>query len=93
MLLVLADVYRLPRLTSSCTVRSRVTRKGFPFACKSTKKTHGPGCAHAKRLFLLAGTAHASVKFKSSCTVASNGIELGRTPWKEFQFSRHIHVM
>ena len=32
----------------------------------------GPGCAHAKRVFLLAGTVHASVKFKSSCTVCAH---------------------
>ena len=68
MLLVLAGVYRLPRVASSCTVHSRVTRKGFLFACKSTK-TCGPGCAYTECVFLLAGTAHVSVKFKSSCTV------------------------
>ena len=28
-----------------------------------------PGCAHAERVFLLAGIVHASIKFKSSCTV------------------------
>ena len=58
-LLVLASIYRVPRLAPSCT------REGFPFACKNAV----PGCAYVECVFLLAGTAHTSIKFKSSCTV------------------------
>ena len=37
--------------------------------CVNQQKTCVPGCVHAERLFLLAGTVHASIKFKLSCTV------------------------
>ena len=48
---MLAGVYRLPRLASSCTVRSRVTCKGFPFACKSTKNTWSWLCTRRTCVF------------------------------------------
>ena len=51
MLFILAGIYRLPRLASSCTERSRVTRKGFPFACKSTKNAWSLLCARRTCVF------------------------------------------
>ena len=36
------------------------------------QKTCFTGCAHAERVFLLTGTAHTSIKFKSSCTVCTH---------------------
>ena len=60
-----AYVYQVPRLVPSCIVHSCITREGFRFVCKSCVL----GCAHVECVFLLAGKAHASVKFKSSCAV------------------------
>ena len=66
--LMLTGEYCLPGLTPLCTVCSCITREGFLIACKSTKKRI-PGYAHAESVFLLTGAVHASIKFKSSCTV------------------------
>ena len=74
---MLAGVYHVPRLTSSCTVRSCITHEGFPIACKSTKMCF-PGCKHAEHVFLLAGTAHVNIKSKSSCTIAKNHLRTCR---------------
>ena len=67
--LVLADVYRVPGLARSCTVHSCVTREGFRLRV-NLQKTRVHGCAHAIRAILNVGTVLASIKFKSSCTVA-----------------------
>ena len=69
MSLVLAGVYRVPRLKRACTVRSCVTREGFSFVCKFAKKPCVYGCVHAIHVILNMGTVHASIKFKSNCTV------------------------
>ena len=71
MLLVLAGVYCVPMYVGShlcgqciCVVHARDFRLHV-----NLQKMRVHGCAHVERLFLLAGTAHASVKFKLSCTV------------------------
>ena len=68
-----AGVYHVPRLTSSCTVR----------LCIITRKVHVnqqkilvPDCVHTECVFLLVGTAHASIKFKLSCTIPHMGLLL-----------------
>ena len=71
-LLVLVGIYRVPRLAHACTVHLCITYKRFPLACKSINK-HVPGCTHAERVFLLAGTVRVSIKFKSNCTVYPHG--------------------
>ena len=70
--LVLADVYRVPGLASACTMHSCVTRERFRLRV-NLQKTRVHGCAHAIRAILNAGTVLASIKFKSSCTVAICG--------------------
>ena len=67
--LVLAGVYCVPRLARACTVRSRVTHKGFSFVY-DLAKTCVYGCANAIHVILNVGTVRASIKSKSSCTVA-----------------------
>ena len=57
-LFVLAGIYRLPRLVSSCTVCSHVTCKGFPFACKSTKNAWSWLCARRTCIFTHGYSAH-----------------------------------
>ena len=70
MSLVLADVYRVPGLARACTVHSCVTRERFRLRV-NLQKTCVHGCAHVIRAILNAGTVLASIKFKSSCTVAT----------------------
>ena len=67
--LVLANVYRVPGLARACTVHSCVTCEGFRLRV-NLQKTRVHGCAHAIRAILNTGTVLASIKFKSSCTVA-----------------------
>ena len=67
--LALADVYRVPGLARACTVHSCVTREGFCLRV-NLQKTRVHGCVHAIRAILNASTMFASIKFKSSCTVA-----------------------
>ena len=69
MSLALADVYRVPVLARACTVHSCVIREGFRLRV-NLQKTRVHGCAHAIRAILNASTMLASIKFKSSCTVA-----------------------
>ena len=66
-------VYHVTRLVRECTMSLCVTSERFSFACKSTK-THAPGYAHVKHVFLLAGTVRTSIKFKSSCTIVRFGV-------------------
>ena len=73
MSLALADVYRVPVLARACTVHSCVTREGFCLRV-NLQKTRVHGCAHAIRAILNASTMLASIKFKSSCTVANDSI-------------------
>ena len=67
---MLADVYRVLGLASACTVHWCVTCEGFRLRV-NLQKTHVHGSAHAIRAILNAGTVHASIKFKSSCTVVN----------------------
>ena len=70
-LLVLVGIYHVPRLAPFCTVRSVLHARDF-YLRVNEQKTCVSGCAHAKHMFLLTDTAHASIKFKSSCTVCTH---------------------
>ena len=66
--LVLADVYRVPRLARACTVCLCVTRKGFSFACKLAKNACLWLSAHDTCNFKCGYSAH-KIEFKSYCAV------------------------
>ena len=71
MSLVLAGIYRLPKLARARTVHLCVTREGFSFASKLAK-TCVHGCTNAIHVILNVVTVHMSIKFKSSCTIIIN---------------------